>query len=164
MSSEIRAGKTPAELQIENLKRLKQLQSQEPKPRQAPPIKPMPISSPSLSPAFVKPIALVAAPPPISSGNLVTELFDADDEPQKPGKHSKNTPKSKPTRQGSKVILDTQRYRRLKAKWKIEKRFKTERQYWDWALDLLLSTPSGSATLVQRQTEALIKLKTLHQA
>jgi|GEM_PF-6166606 hypothetical protein len=151
MSEGQREGKTAAELQIENLKRLKAMQSGllRPKPEPARP-----------APATAKPRAQTAPPAPaepgLGRGLMATGLLVL--EPAAEARASRPAG-AKPGKGGTRVLVDTLRYRRLKAKWKAERRFKTEKQYWDWALDLLLAASPANQTLVQQQRENLLRLK-----
>jgi hypothetical protein len=150
MSEAAREGKTAAELQIENLKRLKAMQSGNLRPKPSAMVKPAPAAA--VKPSVPSP--MIATPPPMHQGLMVTELIELE-----PAQAKAKPASLKSGKAGTRVLVDTLRYRRLKAKWKAERRFKTERQYWDWALDLLLSTPPSNQTFVQRQKENLLRLK-----
>jgi hypothetical protein len=89
---------------------------------------------------------------------MATGLLELEPAPDGRRPISRQAP-AKSGKAGTRVLVDTLRYRRLKAKWKAERRFSTERQYWDWALDLLLATAPANQTLVQRQRENLLRLK-----
>jgi len=152
MSEGPREGKTAAELQIENLKRLKALQGGMLRPKPEPP---------KLAPPPARPKAVAVAPQPSTPparSLMATGLLEL--EPTADGKRSLSRQSgARSSKSGTRVLVDTLRYRRLKAKWKAERRFKTERQYWDWALDTLLAAAPTNQTLVQRQRENLLRLK-----
>jgi len=129
MSAGASEGRTAAELQIENLKRLKALQ------------KGTGAGKPSAAarPAASHPQPEEAIAPAGRSGLAVTEIIDLG-----PATQAKRTPAERKPRAalaGTRIVVDTALYKRLRAKWRLERRFQSEREYWDWALQTLLSWP-----------------------
>jgi hypothetical protein len=139
MSGAGQGSKTAAELQIENLKRLKALQKGIAPSRAQPAAPKVPPRNPEMD--VIAPQNPVQAPS--RTGMAVTEIIDLG-----PDKAPQNTPQRRPAKakpRGTRIVVDTALYKRLKAKWRLERRFPSEREYWFWALQTLLSGPVDSS-------------------
>jgi hypothetical protein len=139
-------SKTPAELQIENLKRMKALQAE--MTGALPAKKPRDLTG-EQNTGVAAPLA--GKPPMPGGGLLVTELFEDDDtavaQPNVLALEMPPVAKKKSVKkvQGcTKIQVDSRLYKRLKAKWRLERRFASEKEYWDWALNYLLQASSSA--------------------